>query len=235
MSSIPYYIKRTVSDLGSLIYPRKCYACGLNLCDCEEYICLNCQCSLPRTNFYREKDNPVSKIFWGRVKLFRACSFLYFHKGGSLQTLIHKLKYEGKSEIGVELGRMFGGELYKNSDYATVDMIVPVPLHYKKEKLRGYNQSTMISNGISEIISANVAESCIIRPDKGETQTNKARYERWENVRSAFVLNEPDIVRGKHILLVDDVVTTGSTIEACANAILSEKGSMVSVATIAMA
>lgn len=235
MSTIPFYFNRSVKDLTSLIYPHRCYACGENLADYEKYICLKCTYDLPRTNFHLEKDNPVCRLFWGRVNILNACSFLYFNKGGKLQTLIHKLKYEGRSEIGEELGRLFGLELYKSAEYSTVDLLVPVPLNSKKEKKRGYNQSMKIASGIAEILKAEVCDSCIERPVYGESQTNKGRYERWENVEKAFILNDSQLLEKKHILLIDDVVTTGSTLEACANEILSIKDTIVSIATLAMA
>ena len=228
-------ILKSVDDFTSLLYPHRCYSCGNNLTDYEKYICFDCLYSLPRTNFHLEKDNPVNRLFWGRVNIFSACSFFHFHKGGNLQTLIHKLKYEGRKEIGEELGQLFGVELYKSADYSTVDLIIPVPLNEKKQKSRGYNQSTQIANGIAQSINADVCESCLIRPKHGETQTNKTRYERWENVKSAFQLAEPSYIEKKHVLLIDDVVTTGSTLEACANTILSTPGTIVSIATLAMA
>jgi len=178
------------------------------------------------------KDNPVSKVFWGRVNIENATASYLFIKEGILQKLIHQLKYKGAKEIGFELGRHFGSELIDSESYKNIDLIIPVPLHVKREKKRGYNQSEWIARGMVEFLEAKLELNNLVRAIETETQTKKTRFERWENVESIFNVNYPEKLENKHVLLVDDVITTGSTLEACANALLKIKGVKVSIATL---
>lgn len=225
---------RIFSHLLDIFFPRVCPGCSSLLTDGEKVICTECLYLLPRTNYWKEIDNPVARIFWGRIFLENASSFLHFNKGSRLQRIIHHLKYKNQHEIGIELGRMYGFEL-KETPYLDIDLIVPVPLHPKKLKSRGYNQSELISKGLSEILDKPVITDSVSRIVEKESQTHKSRYERWENVQSIFAVTKPEMLENKHILLVDDVLTTGATIEACASAILEISGTRVSVATIAYA
>ena len=173
-------------------------------------------------------------MFWGRIPVNQVSSFIYFAKGSRYQHILHELKYNGQKRIGIEMGRMFGNEL-KNTPFSGVDLIHPVPLHPKKQKKRGYNQSELIASGMAEILHLPVATTFISRKDDTLSQTRKSRYERWENVQHIFRCENPDAIRNKHILLVDDVITTGATIEACASCILGCEGVTVSVASLAYA
>lgn len=217
-----------------LFYPSLCEACGENLFDGENIICTKCRYDIPKTKFAKEDDNPIEKIFWGRVELFSATAYCYYTKGGILKNLLHKLKYKSKPEIGVELGRLLGGSLVDNPKYESVNYIIPLPLHKKREHFRGYNQSYMIAKGINEIICKEIDNNSLYRAIETKTQTKKNRFERWENVSEIFKLRNEKKLEGKHILLIDDVLTTGATIEAAAVALSKIKNIKISVAAVAL-
>jgi ComF family protein len=222
-------------DVLNLLYPKLCAACNNNLLKSEHVICTKCKYDIPKTNFMNDPFNPVSQIFWGRVKLVNACSYYYFFKGSIFQELIHKLKYKGQKEIGYELGKLFGFELANSPLYSDVDLLVPVPLHPKREKQRGYNQSEWIVNGLAEAMNTKKDTKNFYRNIETETQTKKSRFDRWKNVDNIFCIHNPQLFEGKHILIADDVITTGSTFEACANALLAIKDVRVSVVALASA
>jgi len=180
-------------------------------------------------------QNPVLERFWGRVALEHASSSYVFSKGGRLQNLIHKLKYEGQPEIGIELGKRFGSLLKNTAPYDTVTNIVPVPLHPKKEKIRGYNQAAMFAQGLAEGMNKPWSENYLIRVENTTTQTQKSRMDRFDNVANAFAVAQTKELAHQHILLVDDVITTGATLEACAHKLLAVEGVKVSLAVIALA
>ncbi|HBL74453.1 MAG: amidophosphoribosyltransferase [Bacteroidetes bacterium GWF2_42_66] len=231
-----FNISTYLNDFIELFFPRICLVCGNNLLNREELVCLQCLHELPRTNFHLQERNPVAEIFYGRVQLEAATSFFFFNKGSQYQKLIHALKYKGMKEIGILLGKHFAIDLAKSSSFASVDIICPVPLHPKKEKKRGYNQSEFIALGIAERMEKPLSTDNLARLIYTDSQTRKGRYERWENVEGIFGLNRPDEFEGKHILLIDDVLTTGSTLEACASAILSvTRNTKVSIATLGFA
>lgn len=221
--------------LTELIFPRLCVTCGDKLIEQEQWICLHCLHHIPRTNYHLEPENRVAQLFYGRVKIEFATSFFYFSKGSKYQSLLHNLKYKGMKELGSEIGKHFGIDLLQSDDFSSVDLICPVPLHPQKEKKRGYNQSWWIASGIATQMQKPLSADNLKRVTATETQTRKTRFERWQNVEGIFELNDPEAFSGKHILLVDDVVTTGSTIEACAQAILSKTDARVSIATLATA
>ncbi len=222
-----------LNDFLSLIFPKVCYACGKSLFKSENCICTYCHYHLPKTNFHLNPDNPVQKLFWGRVNIQAASSMYLFNKGSKVQHLIHQLKYRGKKEIGVSLGQYYGKELRSSPLFSSADMVLPVPLHSKKLKRRGYNQSEAFAAGIAESMEIPSEGSILTRVRASQTQTKRSRYERWKNVEEIFEVAAPEKIEGKHILLADDVVTTGSTLEACANKILEVPGTRVSVVTIA--
>ena len=221
--------------LTELLFPRLCLTCGDKLIEQEQWICLQCLHHIPRTNFHLHPENPVAQLFYGRVQVEFATSFFYFSKGSKYQALLHNLKYKGMKELGAEIGKHFGIDLMQSSDYMSVDLICPVPLHASKEKNRGYNQSWWIASGIAVQMQKPLSDDSLIRTVATETQTRKNRFERFENVKGIFELTNPEAFSGKHILLVDDVVTTGSTLEACAHAIHSKTNARVSIATLATA
>lgn len=221
-----------LNDFLSLIFPKVCFACGKSLYKKEDCICTHCLFHLPKTNFHLYADNPVVKLFWGRVNIFSGASFLSFAKGSRVQHLIHQFKYRGKKEIGLSLGKRYGNELKQSSLFSSINLITPVPLHKEKLKKRGYNQSDFFARGLSEAFETE-HKNILMRTRSTETQTKKSRFARWKNVEEIFQITEPETVRGKHVLLVDDVVTTGATLEACAQKILEVPDTKVSVATIA--
>jgi ComF family protein len=220
-----------ILDFINLIFPKVCPACGELLVKNELVICTTCLYALPKTNFHLDRDNPVAMTFWGRVKLENATSCYSYQAGSRLRKLIHELKYRGFQEIGVELGRQFGYEL-KKTTFNEADLIIPVPLSDKKRKGRGFNQSECIARGLSFAMGKTINITAVIRTRNTRTQTKKSRYDRWLNVEGSFEVIDPDAIQQKHILLVDDVVTTGATIEACASEILKVPETKVSVATL---
>lgn len=234
MTKILKDIRQGFKDMFELFFPRICSACAINLQNHEQIICNSCLYSLPKTNYHEKEENPVSQMFWGRTKVKYATAFYYFNKGSVFQKLIHKLKYKDEKEIGYALGLYFGSFL-KNSMFKDVDIVLPVPLHPKKERSRGYNQSEWISLGISESMEKEHSTNNLYRNTHKESQTKKNRFERYENVSSVFSLHSPDKFKNKHVLLIDDVITTGSTIEGCIQALNHAPDITVSVATLAVA
>jgi len=180
------------------------------------------------------KDNEVARLFWGRVKLEAATSYYYFYKGSKFQNIIHQFKYKGQKHIAFNLGKLLGADL-KNTSFSEIEIIHPVPLHYRKLKKRGYNQSEYIARGISESLNKPVITDAVYRATDVQSQTIKSRYDRWENIKDVFKIKNVSKLKNKHILLVDDVVTTGSTLETCASEILKLDSTKVSVATLAFA
>lgn len=222
--------------LTELFFPRLCVVCGDKLIEQEQWICLHCLYHIPRTNFHLDPaDNQVSRLFFGRVPVEYATSFFFFSKGSKYQTLLHNLKYKGMKELGAEIGKHFAIDLLRSPEFSSVDIICAVPLHPSKEKKRGYNQSRWIASGIAKQMNKELSDNNLKRITATETQTRKSRFARWKNVEGIFELSDPRVFAGKHILLVDDVVTTGSTLEACAQAILSKTDAKISIATLATA
>jgi ComF family protein len=224
-----------LEDFLSLFYPRLCAGCQTSLVRGEEVICLGCQVDLPKTGFEKFADNPVSQLFWGRTEIQQATAYCSFDKGGIMQHYLHHLKYKGSKEIGEKLGMLLGNDLINCVPYQDIELLIPVPLHPKRERKRGYNQSAEIGKGISDAMNKPLITGNLIRNHYSDTQTNKSRYERWENVKDLFSVRKPLLLEGKHILLIDDVVTTGSTLESCARAILKVPDTRVSIATLAYA
>ena len=228
-------LENLLGGFVSLFYPQLCLSCGKNITPDQDAICISCQVKLPKTGFHLEKENLFTDRFWGRINIESGTSFYHFAKSGRVQHLIHNLKYKGKSEVGIKLGNLYGKVLKKSPLYETVDIIIPVPLHPKKELKRGYNQSDMFAKGLAEAMELEWNKNVLIRTKMTETQTKKSRLERLENVHDVFKVSNADILKNKHILIVDDVLTTGATLEACATKILEIPNTKVSLATIAFA
>jgi len=222
-------------DFLSLIYPQICLACGKSLFKYETCICTLCLYHLPKTNFHLEEDNQVSRLFWGKVSVHSAASLYFFYKGGRVQQLMHHLKYKGNKEIGVFLGNYYGKELIKSPLFNSASYIIPVPMHPKKEKKRGYNQSEIIALGLSQSMKIPIDKKTLIKTSKTETQTRKSRFSRWENVKEVFEVKDAVHLINKHILLVDDVITTGSTLESCIFKLMQVEGIKISVVSLACA
>ena len=201
----------------------------------ENLICTECYVVIPRTNYHNDPDNPVAQLFWGRCMIEKAAAFSYYNKGSRIRNLIHNMKYKGIREIGYEMGKIYGTSLKASGFMNDIDVIIPVPLHPSKKRMRGFNQSESISMGIGEAAILPVEIQSLIRVTVSATQTKRSRYERWTNVEGIFRVVNPGTITGKHILLVDDVITTGSTIEACTNELLKIGNVKVSVVALAYA
>ena len=221
-------------DFISLFYPRFCASCGNSLWKHEEVICTWCRFHLPKTQYHLDPQNPLARLFWGRVRIESAAAYYYFHKGNRVQQLVHELKYKGRKDIGIFLGKQYG-HILAHSSLFRAEVIIPVPLHKKKLMQRGYNQSEQFARGLAESMKVPMDARTLIRTRGNETQTRKSRFSRWENVTGLFLLTDPEKLAGKHVLLVDDVITTGATMEACIQAFSRVPGSRVSVASIAVA
>lgn len=224
------------SAFWNLFFPKNCSACGSPLIAGEKMVCLKCIVNLPRTHFHRIAENPAYQRFLGRIPIQNAVSFLYFTQGGLTQHLIHEMKYAGKKEIGYELGSLFAAELCNEADWLKdIDYLIPVPLHPKKEWKRGYNQAEHIASGLSEVTGIPILKNQLIKTKNTESQTHKTAMERIENVQGAFRLIHPEVFERSHVLLIDDVLTTGATLEAAAMAMLKAGEIKVSLATLAIA
>ena len=225
-----------LSDLFELFYPEVCLSCSEKLLKGEEVICFKCNGTLPKTDHWNDSNNPMAKRFWGRVNLQGAAALFEFQKGEHVQHLLHQLKYRGRQDVGEYLGKMLGSSLLKDdTTIKEVDLIVPVPLHWKKQQTRGYNQCDSIAKGISETIVVPWTDSALERTQENISQTKKNRFDRWANVAEIFSVRDAEQLKGKHILLVDDVMTTGATAEACLQTILTIPGTKVSFVPVAVA
>lgn len=222
-----------LNGLVTLFYPKVCAACGKRISD-EQVICFGCELDLPKTNFHKLAGNVIAKQFWGRVPIEAASAFFYFTKGSKVQRLIHQLKYKGNQEVGEFIGKLYGLELIK-SDYSNIDVIIPVPLHPEKLKKRGFNQSTSFAKGLSITLEKPFIEEAVIRTSYTDTQTKKSRWNRWLNVSKAFEVKQPELLNHKNILVVDDVITTGATMEALIAKLKQQLNSKFYVASIAYA
>jgi ComF family protein len=227
--------QRIATDLISLLFPVLCNACGANLFNGEKEICIKCLYDLPYTDYHLYPNNLVAKQLWGRLPCHAAMAMLYFKKGTKVQNLIHSLKYKGKTEVGIKLGNLLGEKLKISAPFQEVDLIIPVPLHPKKEKLRGYNQSEYIAKGLSATLGAKISTVHLLRKKVTDSQTKKSRYIRYENMQTVFSVNEHKQIENLHVLLIDDVITTGATLEACGNALLEAGIKKLSIAAIAFA
>ncbi len=224
-----------IPDLVNLFYPQVCAACNNGLFKGETTICTQCLFHLPKTGFHKMEGNQVEKQFWGKIPLHSGTALYYFNKGARVQQLIHRLKYHGEKEVGVFTGRMLGNELKGCDRFSAVNQVVPVPLHSSKLRSRGFNQADFFGIGLSEAMKIPFTADYLVREKATATQTHKSRFERFENVNRLFVINKELEPRPCHFLLVDDVITTGSTLTACAGALLEIHGARVSIATIAYA
>ena len=221
-----------LSDFWFLLYPRNCISCNNSLVNQENHICTSCKQKLPRTWYHYADDNPLAKMFWGRIPLHQAAAFLFYDKGVFVQKIIHELKYRSNRAIGEYIGKLYALDLIQLNEYKNADFIIPVPLHPRKERKRGYNQSEVIANGMAEIFEFPVNTDNLIRKTHTDSQTRKTKLERWENVKDIFILQDPILFENKHVLLIDDVITTGATIESAAMALSEAKGIKITALSI---
>lgn len=227
-------IRGFITGFLELFFPRLCVTCKRRLFTDEKYLCLHCILGLPKTNFHNDANNKVAQLFWGRVPVEYATAWLFFRKGSKYQRLIHFLKYKGVKDLGKEMGNRFGEDIL-DSPFGDVDIILPVPLHEKKFRQRGYNQSERIASGLAEGLKKPLQTENLVRIRSTDTQTRKGRFQRWQNVEGVFSVVDPNVINGRHILLTDDVITTGSTLEAAVQALRNAGVSKVSIAALAYA
>ncbi len=222
-------------DFLSLLFPRLCCGCGTHLVRNETAICTECLLTIPKTGYHLLPGNPLEMLFWGRCLIEKAAAFSFYTRGSRIRNIVHRLKYDGMKEAGSVMSRTYATVLLESGFLDGIDLIIPVPLHRSKVRKRGFNQSECIARGFSEISGIPVDLKSFARITVSETQTRKSRFERWQNVEGIFSVTDTENLRGRHILLIDDVVTTGSTIEACASELLKIEGVRISVAALAVA
>lgn len=223
-----------LEDFQHLFYPRVCRLCDIALMRTEEELCMNCLHALPRTRSTLQKDNPVAKVFYGRVQLDFAGAYLFFRHDSVVQKLLHQIKYRNKKELATAIGKLYASELMEEG-FNPPDLIVPIPLHPRKLRQRGYNQSYYFGLGLASVFGSECRDDLLIRTTNTATQTRRSRWSRWENVAAVFDLSKGQAFEGKRIVLVDDVTTTGATLESCVR-VLQGRGAHVSgVLTIAFA
>ncbi|MES2850189.1 MAG: phosphoribosyltransferase family protein [Bacteroidota bacterium] len=228
-------LKNILNDFKHLFYPHICTGCGTDILADDNMLCAKCYTNLPATLYAELPNNPIEKIFFGRIPLVAAHAEFYFAKESLIQHLVHQLKYKGNKEIGVYLGEMMGRTLKKSNRFNNIDGLIALPLFPDKERKRGYNQAAVICEGMSQAMKVPVYNNVLIRRKFTETQTKKHRAERWENVAESFAVKNEEQVKGKHLLLVDDVITTGATLEASGSRLLKIDGVKLSVATLTTA
>ncbi len=228
--SIAHFLK----GFAGLLYPVLCNACGTTLLHGETFLCLYCRVRLPKTGFEAFKDNQLSQMFWGRLPIETGTALYYFDKGDMVQKLIHRFKYKCDKALGFHMGYELGKCIHKSPFYQGVELVLPVPLHPCKEKKRGFNQSALIAEGTALAMKLTSPPGLLIRQHETTSQTRKSRYHRWENVSDAFSTPMPQHLENKRVLLVDDVITTGSTLEACGQQLLKIRGLRLWVACLAI-
>jgi len=222
-----------LTDLLHLCFPHNCEGCGTDIVKDDQFLCGRCRHQLPATRFFSLQSNPVEKLFYGRIAVANAGAAFYFTKHSLLQHLVTQLKYRNNREAGYFLGRMMGHALRHAGRFNEVDLLVPLPLHPKKEHSRGYNQAMLICEGISEIWNRPVEKNAVVRKHFTETQTQQNRLSRWQNMDGVFAVERMEKLQNKHVLLVDDVITTGATLEACGSEILKAGNCTLSIASAA--
>jgi ComF family protein len=232
----PNPIIRLWDDFVSLLFPRLCLACEAPLPKTERCLCLDCQVTLPETNFHNAMPNRFTDRFEGRVSVEAAASLFFFTRKSRTQHLIHQIKYHDKREAAIELGRVLGEKLVQSTVFQGIDCIIPVPMHPTKQRWRGYNQAEMFANGLADAMKIDVELNALRKVKMTVSQTKMSRSERLENTKEVFEIGNSTSLRGKRVLIVDDVMTSGATLESCANAIAQHVPDVkISFATIAFA
>jgi len=227
-------LKEIRDSFIQILFPHVCCGCGSDILGRETVLCMRCMEDFPETGFELHGDNPVEKKFWGRIKLEHATAQYYFTRESLMQRLMHQFKYKGNRDLGFQLGELMGASIKKSARF-NVDALIPLPLFRLKEKKRGYNQATILCEGMAESLHVPVLNDVVIRSQHTDTQTKKGRIERWQNMESKFLLLKPESVSNKNLLLVDDVITTGATLEACAAELLKAENVKLSIAALCYA
>lgn len=226
-------MKTLLKDISSLLYPQTCLLCNAGIQQ-DDHLCLSCETKLPETNFHEMDNNPVIDRFYGRTEIEKAGAFLFYGAGNNTREILHQIKYKGNTALAMLLGRKYGIILQESNSFVMIDVIIPVPLHSRRFHERGYNQSEWIARGLSESMNLPIDTDAFIRKEYTNTQTKKSRHGRFNNMANAFDVPGSDSLEGKHILLVDDVITTGATLEACALTLQKQvKDIKISIVTLA--
>ena len=221
--------------MRNLFYPPNCLLCQRPLVRTEQALCAHCLPLLPRTNFHLQQDNPADQLFFGRIPVHKAAAFCFFEKGNHFRSLIHAFKYHHQRNVAYELGRLYAQEIAPSKWHDGIDLLIPVPLYWYKKWKRGYNQSEWIARGIASVWNIPVATENLHKKRNNKTQTRKSLYDRYLNATSTYALKQDTGLIGKHILLVDDVLTSGATLEACASPLLTIPDIKISILTLAFA
>lgn len=224
-----------LTDIREFFFPRLCVACGTRLLQDEKGVCLRCSIKLPHTRLYN-RENEMEKYFWGRFPIGRASSLFYYKKKGDVAQILYAMKYHGQKQLCIEMGRQLAEELLPYSFFDDIDYLIPVPLHRSRLHSRGYNQSELLAKGVSQKTGIPMLTNAIVRARNNTTQTHKGSFARWENTKELFGKDKncPNI-ENKHVLLIDDVLTTGATLTSCADAIADISGIRISILTLAWA
>ncbi len=228
-------IKKFFQAAAHLFYPHICTGCGSDLLKTDDLLCLQCIYELPHTEFEKHPNNPIEKIFYGRLLIENAHAGFYFSKGELMQTLVHDFKYKGNKDIGIYLSKMMAKKMIDSNRFNNIDYLIPLPLFADKEFKRGFNQAKIICDGMSEVMNIPVQANNVTRIRFTETQTKKHRTERWDNVAESFTVENEETLHNKNIMLVDDVITTGATLEACAQKIAAINSTKISIVTLTTA
>lgn len=224
-----------LNHIVNLFYPRVCAACGNLLMSKEETVCLSCRYLLPKTLYEKNADNPLAQMFYGQINFHAVTAEFFFSKTGKVQHLLHQLKYEGNKDAGFFLGQQLGESIKETELFRDINYLVPIPLHPKKEHIRGYNQSHVIAQGVENMTEIPIIKDCLYRKVFTSTQTKKSREERWDNVKDIFDIKNGERLKGQHVLLIDDVLTTGATLMAAGKTLSQIPDIKISVATAACA
>lgn len=219
-------------DLLGLFFPAYCEGCGSDRVEHRQLLCLRCLGRLPATNFFAQAGNPVEKTFYGRLKIEAAGAAYYFTADSLLHHLITQLKYHGNQELGIYLGELTAAQMRKSDRFIEPELIIPLPLNLRKLRKRGYNQATLIAEGMAKVLKVPVRDDLAVRKLFTETQTKKDRVSRWQNMQDVFDITRSAELEGRRVLLVDDIITTGATLEACGNALLKVEGLRLDIATV---
>jgi ComF family protein len=229
------FIKEVFLDFAELIYPNLCRCCFENsITKGDNYFCISCHSKMPFTNDIEKIDNDLMYHFYGRVPIERATALLWYAEGGVVQQMIHNMKYKGIKEIGLQLGSVLGKKIFDAGLYKSIDLYIPVPMHYKKQMQRGFNQAELIAESVSAETNVPCLNNILVKEKETVTQTRKSRMERALNTSNVYNVSDATTIKGRHIMIIDDVVTTGATIEACARILIKNGASKISVACVAM-
>jgi ComF family protein len=228
-------VKSYLNDFAHLIYPHHCEGCGSDVLQNSQLLCSECLLQLPETGFAPIQENTVEKRFYGRLPIYSATAAFYFTKESLIQHLMHQLKYKGNKDVGIYLGKLLGHQLKQSNRFNEVEVLIPLPLNPKREFKRGYNQAMLICEGIAEVVQKPIANNAVVRTVFTETQTKNDRIHRWENMDGVFEVADEIEIKDKHVLLIDDIITTGATLEACGKVILEHHPKALSIASVAYA